>query len=343
MSKALSAALVGVLAVGFFSPAAVAEKPASLAPTAPLSTAKSASPVASEDDFLLDFLWQQYRALPKDDSMKVGVALGGGGARGLAHIGVLRVLQEEDIPIDMIAGTSVGALIGALYAAGIPASDLETMTQEVGWSSLTNYSRLALFRLLVSESPLSSEKMEQYFRRHIGDKRFNELKIPFACVATDLQTGERVVFREGSVALAARASATIPGIFEPVVFRHRYLIDGGLVSNIPTDLLSLMGATIMIAVDVTADFSRFQPKSILGVLNQAIYIQSEAMSKEELARADIIIRPPLGDISAIDIARYAECIDGGVLATRQAIPLVKRTLIDKSFSRMMRSLEHSYK
>src|SRR5436190_21814909 len=106
--------------------------------------------------------------------------------------------------------------------------------------------------------------MEVYRQKHIDDKRFDQLKIPFACVATDLQTGERVIFREGSVALAARASSTIPGLFEPVIFRHRYLVDGGLVSNIPTDVVQLMGADLIIAVDVTYDLSKFQPRNIMA-------------------------------------------------------------------------------
>jgi NTE family protein len=297
--------------------------------------AAAVSPVASEDDFLLNVLWDQYRSLPAEKSTKVGLALGGGGARGLAHIGILKGFQEADLPVDAIAGTSVGALIGALYAAGISTHELEEMTAQIGWSSLTNVSRFSLFRLLVAERRLTTDNMETYLRRHIGDRRFDQLNIPFACTATDLQTGERVVFREGSVALAARASATIPGFFEPVVFRHRYLVDGGLVSNIPTDLVSALGAGFIVAVDVTADFTRFQPKNVMAILNQAIYIQSETMSRQELARADIVIRPHLGDISAIDLSRSAECIDGGVIAARRIAPRIKRLLLEKNFEHLL--------
>src|SRR5204863_1594475 len=151
--------------------------------------------------------------------------------------------------------------------------------QGMGWSTLTNYSRYSMFRLVLTEQQLSSKNMELYLTKHIQGRRFDELKIPFACVATDLQTGERVVFREGPVAEAARASATIPGLFEPVVFRHRYLVDGGLVGNIPTDLIAGMGVDTLIAVDVMSDLYRFQPKNIFATLNQAISIQSEAMSQ----------------------------------------------------------------
>jgi NTE family protein len=278
------------------------------------------SPVANEDAFLLDTLWSRYRALVPQDDIKVGIALGGGGARGLAHIGVLKAFDEEDVPVKAIAGTSVGALIGGLYAAGVTTSQMEQMSQEIGWSSLTNYSRFRLFRLVWTEQQLSTKNMELYLRQHIGDTRFDQLKIPFACVATDIQTGERVVFREGSVALAARASATIPGLFEPVVFRHRYLVDGGLVSNIPTDLVALMGADIIVAVDVTTVLEQFQPKSIMAVLNQAIYIQSERLAIEELARANVIIRPRMGDIMMTDLSRSEESIPPESLPVARQFP-----------------------
>jgi NTE family protein len=294
------------------------------------------SPVPSEDDFLLDVLWDGYLNLSERRDPKIGLALGGGGARGLAHIGVLKVLEEEGVPINIIAGTSVGALIGSLYAAGVSTTEMEEMTQEIGWSSLTNYSRFSMFRLVLTEQPLSSKNMEIYLEKHLKGKRFDELKIPFACVATDLQTGERVVFREGPVALAARASATIPGLFEPVVFRHRYLVDGGLVSNIPTDLVTLMGADSIIAVDVTSDLSHFQPKNIVSTLNQAISIQSEAKSHDELTRAHFVIRPQLGEITAMDLGRSAECIDAGSLASRHAIPGIKRLLVDKNLNTILR-------
>jgi NTE family protein len=293
------------------------------------------SPVPNEDAFLLDALWNRYRSVESQDRVKVGVALGGGGARGLAHIGVLKAFEESDVPVDAMTGTSVGALIGALYAAGVSTAKMEQMSQEIGWSSLTNYSRYSLFRLIVTEQKLSSQNMELYLQQHIGNRQFDELKIPFACVATDFQTGERVVFREGSVALAARASSTIPGLFEPVVFRHRFLVDGGLVSNIPTDLLTLMGADIIVGVDVTADFTGSQPKNMLAILNQAIYIQSERMAREELARAQVVIRPKMGDISATDLSRSDECIDAGILAGRRAIPQVKRLILDKRFDQIL--------
>jgi NTE family protein len=300
-----------------------------------VSARGASSPVANEDAFLLDTLWGRYRALLPKNDIKVGIALGGGGARGLAHIGVLKALEEEDVPVGAIAGTSVGALIGSLYAAGVTTAQMEQMTQEIGWSSLTNYSRFSMLRLMMTGQKLSTKNMEVYLRRRIGDTRFDELKIPFASVATDIQTGEKLVFREGSVALAARASATIPGMFEPVPFRHRFLVDGGLVSNLPTDLVALMGADLIVAVDVTADFVRAQPKNVLDVLNQAIYIQSERLAQDELSRAQVVIRPQLGDITMMDLSRSDECIDAGILAGRRAVPTIKRLVLDKRFAALL--------
>jgi NTE family protein len=307
---------------------------------APLAAAV-ASPVQNEDAFLMDVLWNRYRRLGPEHEVKIGLALGGGGARGLAHIGVLKAFEEEDVPIGALAGTSVGALIGGLYAAGITTGQLEQMTQEIGWSSLTNYSRYTLMRLVLTESQLSNERMGAYLRKHIGDTRFDELKIPFACVATDLQTGESVIFREGPVAIAARASATIPGLFTPVEFRHRYLVDGGLVTNLPLNLLGLMNTSLAVAVDVTSDIEQTKPKSVLGVMNQSISILSQRLAKDESSRADIMIRPQMGNIGLMDLGRSDEAIDAGILAGRKAIPSIKRLIIDRRFEQIARRRKKS--
>lgn len=294
------------------------------------------SPVVNEDTFLLDLLWSRYRSQTDPAPVRVGVALGGGGARGLAHIGVLKAFEEEDVTIAALSGTSVGALIGSLYAAGITTTQMEEMSQEIGWSSLTNYSRYSLMRLVLTEERLSNDKMEEYLRQHMGDTRFDQLKIPFACVATDLQTGERVVFRDGPVALAARASATIPGMFKPVEYRHRYLVDGGLVTNLPTDLLSPMKVQVVVAVDVTSDIAQMKPKSVLDVLNQSIAIQSERLAREESNRAQVVIRPRMGDIGMMDLSRVDESIDAGIYAGRQAVPMLKRLILDRRFDLLLK-------
>lgn len=296
----------------------------------PLTVYAASSPVANEDQFLLDTLWDSYLSQPSIKRPVVGLALGGGGARGLAHIGVLKVLEQEGIPVDRIAGISVGALIGALYAGGSSTEDLEQMAREIGWSSLTNYSRLSLLKLLVTQTLLSTERMETYLKKRMGDRRFDELKIPFVCSATDLQTGERVVFREGEVAVAARASATIPGMFAPVPFRHRMLVDGGLVSNVPTDLVQSIGADLVIASDVSSDFSSVETDNVLSMMTQALYIQGQQLKRSDARRANVVVTADLPDISPIDLTRTEECMDGGTRAARASIGDIKRMLIDHS-------------
>jgi NTE family protein len=282
-----------------------------------------------ENKFITDYLWKKVISLAPPQRPKVALVLGGGGARGLAHIGVLKVLEEEKVPIDMVVGTSVGAMIGAVYCAGEPMDKLEKMGETVNWNNLTNLSDASIVKLFISEHLLSTEKIEKYLDDKIGKKSFDELKIPFACVATDLVTGEKVIFREGEVAKAARASSTIPGIFDPVEFRHRYLVDGGLYDNIPTDVAKLMGADIIIAISVSADFSKNNISNVFMILTQSIYIQGRQLEAERIKLSDITIRPEVGDVSAVDLGRSRECIDSGISAAREAVSEIKLKLIER--------------
>ncbi|MBI3292545.1 MAG: patatin-like phospholipase family protein [Elusimicrobia bacterium] len=300
------------------------------------TTSWSASPFT--EDLLLDQLWSEFQAKSVKERPKIGLVLGGGGARGLAHIGVLKVFQEEGIPVDLVVGTSVGALIGALYSAGVPLWKIEALAQDIGWQHLTDYSRTSLVRLLVAQRLLSSERMEQYIARTIGEKRFDELMIPFACVAADLKTGEKIIFREGPVAPAVRASATIPGVFEPVEYRHRFLVDGGIVDNLPTDVAALLGADIIVVAAVQGDFTQNQPATVLEVIHQAISIQGEQIVRQKLQQADLVIRPQVGSINVTELWRGRECITAGILATRSMLPEIRRLLVLKSLGPMLLSV-----
>lgn len=288
-----------------------------------------------EKNLLSRYIWNDVITLPADKRPKIGLVLGGGGARGLAHIGVLKVLVEEGIPIDLVVGTSVGALIGALYCSGLPIAKIKQMGEEIGWDKLTNISSAALVKLLVTQSLLSNKKLEEYLAEHIGDKIFSELVIPLVCIATDIQTGERIIFREGPVVLAVRASSTIPGVFKPVEYRHRFLVDGGLVGNIPTDIAQLMGMDIIIAVSVKADFSDYRTANVLQILNQSIYIQGQVMAKDLLKNADFVIRPQVGDISAIELWRSKELIEAGILGARQSVLELKQLIMDRTFEQIL--------
>lgn len=288
---------------------------------------------SDESELLVSAFWSQFRAWPAVRRPKVALVLGGGGARGLAHIGVIKVIEQEKIPIDFVVGTSVGALVGALYAAGLPVDEIERMGKEVGWNELTDISTAKLVKLLLTEKLLTTRNMEQYLQRYIGDKKFADLSKPFACVATDLKTGEQIVMREGSVILAARASATMPGLFRPVPYRHRLLVDGGIVNNVPSDVARLLGADVVIAVSLPADFSKHNVSNVLMTLTQALYIQGEAISREGLSRADVVIQPNVGDVSAMELWKSEECIEAGVFAARSALPDLRRVLVKKFFEK----------
>ena len=284
----------------------------------------------NDEQFMTDFFWRNIVKLSPPERPRIAVVLSGGGARGLAHIGVLKVFEEEGVPVDIVVGTSVGALVGALYAAGIPIDKIEKLGENVGWNDMADLSWASFLQLFLRERMLPTEKMEKYITGNIGRRRFDELNIPFACVATDLVTGERVIFRDGEVALAARASATVPGIFDPVEYRHRFLVDGGLFDNIPTDVAELLGADIIIAVAVSSDFSKNSISTVYRVLTQAIYIQGKVLDAEHLKIADYVIRPRVGDVSALDLGRSKECIDAGIRAARASLPELKSMLIERT-------------
>lgn len=298
------------------------------------AVARAEPPAAG--DLLRDALWLKYRGRPAAQRPRVALVLSGGGARGLAHIGALKVLAREKVPVDLIVGTSVGSIVGALYAAEVPVNEIETMAARVGWDKLTDVSTARVVRLLVSERLLSTAKMEGYLTARIGPRVFADLKTELACVAADLRTGEEIILREGPVALAARASATMPGVFDPVPHRHRLLIDGGVVNNVPTDVARRLGADIVICVYLPADFSRHNVTNVLSTLMQALYIQGQVISEERLKLADLVIRPDVADISASELGRSREAMDAGQRAAEAALPEIKSVLAAKFLERAAR-------
>jgi NTE family protein len=296
------------------------------------AAAEPPSFAAQEEDALLtDALWARFRDLPAGKRPKVALVLGGGGARGLSHVGVLKVLARERVPIDMVVGTSVGAIVGALYAAGIPPEEISRMVEEVGWNKLTNLSKAGVVKLLVSEELLSTQKMEGYLQRRFGQKTFADLKVPFACVAADLRTGEQIILREGNLALAARASATMPGVFTPVPYRHRLLVDGGIVDNMPTDVAKLLGADIILCVNVPVDFTRNTTSNVLATLNQALYIQGQVIQNERLSLADVVVEPRVEDVNTFELWKGKECMAAGEAAALKSMPKIRRALVSGFF------------
>jgi NTE family protein len=254
---------------------------------------------------------------------RVGLALSGGAARGVAHVGVLKVLLEAGVPVDLIAGTSAGALVGGAFAAGMSVVELEALGREMRWR---NFGRMTLSRLGVQ----SNARMEEYIRERFPLTRFEELLIPFAAVATDLHTGQAVVMRgEGDVAFAIRASCAVPGWYVPVTDAEgRQLVDGGLVANLPVGVARSLGPDIVIAVDVNFEGAKFlgPPQSAIGVLIQSMMVVQRTVSTHEGRNADIVIRPKVGHIRWDEMSRAAEMLAAGEEAARESLADIRALL-----------------
>jgi NTE family protein len=266
---------------------------------------------------------------------KIGLALSGGAARGLAHIGVLDVLQKEGVPIDIIAGTSAGALVGAVYASCRDSEKVKKYALSIDWKKLASLLDLS-FRM---SGLLKGKKIEKLLAEYIGgNKEFSDLEIPFACVATDIDTGEEVVINTGPVPEALRATISIPGIFTVVKRGERYLVDGGLTTPVPVDIVRRMGADFVIAVNVNLPVTDRSSSSsekrlkaqkepnIFHIMMQSIYITTYAVARSSLANADIIIEPDLKGIGAGDFQKAGEMILMGQEATTDAISEIKKKL-----------------
>jgi NTE family protein len=250
----------------------------------------------------------------------IGIALGGGFARGIAHIGVLKVLEEESIPIRIVAGTSVGALIGASYCSGLTPAELEGVARSVRFAT---FARWTLSRFGFA----SNDRMIAFLTRTLKVKTFEELRIPLGVTATDFTTGEGVVFHSGSIIDPVRASCAYPGMFLPINIRGRYLVDGMLSHPVPTRPLREMGADKVLAVHLKGTWSTgAAPRHLFDVIGQSFAIAQDAMSNLWRAAADIVIEPDVGGFAYDDFKRSEELIHVGELAMREALPEVRKWL-----------------
>lgn len=286
-----------------------------------------------QEKFLQNHLFNKVVEFPQKSRPKIILVLGGGGARGFAHVGVLKALKEANIPIDMVVGTSMGALVGSFYCAGVDIDELEKISAHIKWGDVSNLGRTSLIKMVLSEKLLSTEKMEQFVASKIGNKYFFQLDTPFVCVATDIKTGEKIIFKEGPVAPAARASATIPGLFSPVEYRQRFLVDGGLVENIPVSVAKLFNPDIIITVAVSADITKNTYDNVFTTLFQTIYIQGQQGDRRNLAMSDIVIAPKVNYISAAELNRASECIEAGFVAGKASIEKIKKLIIQKTYEK----------
>jgi NTE family protein len=291
---------------------------------------------------------------------KIGLVLGGGGAKGTAHVGVLKVIEELRIPVDYIAGTSMGAVVGSLYAAGYSAAEIEKILTNVDWEDIFNdnpprdeveFRRkqedftymvgTALGvkdgRVLLPKSVISGQKIGVFFETlfmPVSDVTdFDHLPIPYRAVAADLETGDMVVIRSGRLAEAAKASMTVPGVFPPAEVQGRYLTDGGIVRNLPVDIVKEMGAEVIIAVDVGKPLKK---REELGMPTTVMFQMLDIMIKanvqaqiDSLGEKDVFIRPDLGTLESGDFKRAKEGIERGEEAARKQIEKLRRYSADE--------------
>ncbi len=248
---------------------------------------------------------------------KVGLALSSGAIRGFAHLGVLQVFEEEGIPIDMIGGTSAGSLIGGLYALGQELKYLRKLATNIKWEHLTDLT-------LPRRGLVAGKRLLDFLRVITHDKTFDDLLIPFVAVATDIERGEPVILKSGSVAEAIRASSSIPGIYVPFKKEGRLLVDGALVDRIPISLVKEMGADMVIAVDVGFSIGRTRLKNIFEIMIQASDIMMREISREGWIDADIIIRPEVAHLPAMDLGLADVMIQAGIDAARKMVPEIKQ-------------------
>ncbi len=263
------------------------------------------------------------RTLASGSRPVTALVLGGGAARGFAHVGVIRVLEQEKIPIDMIVGTSVGSLIGAIYAHDLNSFELEWTAFTLEKDDLFDFGVLSAFKGM---GLVKGDRLEEFVRTKVPVADIENLKLPFAAVATDLNRGTRVVLDRGSVAKAVRASSSIPGIFNPLAYQDKLLADGGLVENIPIPAAREKGADIVIAVDISQNVTNFNISNLVDVVLQSVNIMFSENVGYRKREADLVITPAVEDVGMFDFTRKKQCMDAGIEATRKAVPEIRRMI-----------------
>jgi NTE family protein len=251
--------------------------------------------------------------------LKIGLALGGGAAKGFAHIGVIKALEAQGIAIDVVAGTSAGSVVGALYAAGLSGFELQKLAMELDESQVSDWS-------LPDRGVFKGEALQNFVNKAVGNLPLERLRRPFAAVATDLRSGELVAFRSGNTGMAVRASSSVPGVFQPVAINGREYVDGGAVSPVPVRTARSMGANFVIAVDISAKPKDGRTQSTVDVLLQTFSIMGQALGRFEMAEADQVIRPLTSELPAADFQARHKAILEGEKAAAQVMAELKARL-----------------
>ena len=245
--------------------------------------------------------------------------MGGGAARGFAHIGVIKVLEAQGLTPDIIVGTSAGAVVGALYASGNNGFELQKLAFKLDETKISDWS-------VPDRGVLKGEALQRFVNEAVANRPIESLKKPFAVVATDLNSGDSILFRTGNTGMAVRASATVPGVFRPVSINGHEYVDGGLSSLIPVRSTRQLGADIVIAVDISARPGNQPVKGTLDILLQTFTIMGQNLARFELKEADIVIRPQVGSVGATDFMARHDAILEGEKAAQAALPQIREAI-----------------
>jgi NTE family protein len=263
---------------------------------------------------LLSCAWRETR--PAQKPVKIALVLGAGAARGFAHIGVLKVLESNKIPIHMIVGTSAGSFVGSLYAYGFNAFELQKLSFGIERDDIIDFT-------IPDNGFIRGEKLESYINRIVRNTPIEKLRLPFYAVTTDLESGREVVFGIGNTGTAVRASCSIPGIFVPAVISGRMYVDGGVVSPVAVEAARKQGADVVIAVDLSEGAGASPPTGTIETILQSISIMYSKLAAIQLAKADVVIRPKVAYIGSADFSKRHEAVLEGEKAALDALPQIQ--------------------
>jgi NTE family protein len=252
---------------------------------------------------------------------RIGLALGGGAARGFAHVGVIQVLEEAGLPPQLVAGTSAGSLVAALYASGRSPQELRRIADTMEEAEITDW-----MLPLLNRGALRGEALARYVNTQVSGKSIEQMKLPLGIVATDLRTGEAVTFRRGNTGSAVRASSAVPAVFQPVRIGEHEYVDGGLVAPVPVRQAREMGANFVIAVDISSDPESNPAGDTFQILLQTFTIMGKSINQLALKEADVVVRPPLSGVKSADFSARRRSIEAGRVAMLAALPQLRSRL-----------------
>jgi NTE family protein len=260
--------------------------------------------------------------------VKLGLALGGGAARGFAHVGVIQVLEEAGLSPSYVVGTSAGSLVAALYASGKNTAELAKVAETMQEADITDW-----MLPLLNRGALRGEALARYVNTQVGGRNLEQMKIPVGIVATDLGSGEVITFRRGNTGTAVRASSAVPAVFQPVRIGDREYVDGGLVAPVPVRQTREMGANFVIAVDISSDPDGNPSADTFQILLQTFTIMGKSINSLALKEANVVVRPALSGVKSADFGARMRSIEAGRVAMQAMLPTLKAKMADFEMGR----------